>query len=270
MDGTILEGYAGDNMTTGSVREGGGTGHALVDDNVYPAIGGGVAVESYSFDSSDNVLGVFDGNGGSLPSSVLGLRYLFQGREYSWAIHAAWGGAGLYYFRARYYDPSTGRWLSNDPIGISGGLNQYAFCANNPVMFVDPEGRLFTTLRRFINHLRELRARRKCLESNRKARRDRIASGGLVDLDNPPPDIDDIQETQNALLKGLKVLVGVPADLLFSGAHLGPPSVVGEVTDALGPSTEDVIDSRSRRDQKNNESYRDDDGTWHLKNLDEE
>jgi len=110
-----------------------GTVHALVDDN-------GDTVESYRYDAWGNVLGVFDGNGGSLPSSVLGNRYLFQGREYSWATHAAWGGAGLYYFRARYYDPSTGRWLSNDPIGISGGLNQYAFCANNPVMYVDPFG----------------------------------------------------------------------------------------------------------------------------------
>ncbi|MEI6516751.1 MAG: RHS repeat-associated core domain-containing protein [bacterium] len=40
----------------------------------------------------------------------------------------------------RWYDPITGRWLSNDPIGISGGLNQYVFCANNPVNFVDPFG----------------------------------------------------------------------------------------------------------------------------------
>ena len=31
-------------------------------------------------------------------------------------------------------------WLSNDPIGISGGLNQYVFCGNNPVNFVDPFG----------------------------------------------------------------------------------------------------------------------------------
>jgi len=31
-------------------------------------------------------------------------------------------------------------WLSNDPIGISGGLNQYAFCRNNPVNYVDPFG----------------------------------------------------------------------------------------------------------------------------------
>jgi RHS repeat-associated protein len=34
----------------------------------------------------------------------------------------------LYYFRARWYEPVTGRWLSNDPIGISGGLNQYHLC----------------------------------------------------------------------------------------------------------------------------------------------
>jgi hypothetical protein len=40
----------------------------------------------------------------------------------------------------RWYDPITGRWLSNDPIGISGGLNQYVFCRNNPVNFVDPLG----------------------------------------------------------------------------------------------------------------------------------
>jgi RHS repeat-associated protein len=31
-------------------------------------------------------------------------------------------------------------WLSNDPIGISGGLNQYVFCANNPVNMTDPLG----------------------------------------------------------------------------------------------------------------------------------
>lgn len=31
-------------------------------------------------------------------------------------------------------------WLSKDLIGISGGLNQYVFCGNNPVNFVDPSG----------------------------------------------------------------------------------------------------------------------------------
>ncbi|MEI8352035.1 MAG: RHS repeat-associated core domain-containing protein [bacterium] len=40
----------------------------------------------------------------------------------------------------RWYEPVTGRWLSNDPIGISGGLNQYVFCNNNPVNNIDPFG----------------------------------------------------------------------------------------------------------------------------------
>jgi len=40
----------------------------------------------------------------------------------------------------RWYDPITGRWLSNDPIGISGGLNQYVFCDNNPINRRDPSG----------------------------------------------------------------------------------------------------------------------------------
>ena len=40
----------------------------------------------------------------------------------------------------RWYEPVTGRFLSNDPIGISGGLNQYVFCANNPVNFTDAFG----------------------------------------------------------------------------------------------------------------------------------
>ena len=45
-------------------------------------------------------------------------------------------------FNLRWYDPITGMWLSNDPIGISGGLNQYVAFNNNPVLFVDSDGRI--------------------------------------------------------------------------------------------------------------------------------
>jgi RHS repeat-associated protein len=47
---------------------------------------------------------------------------------------------GLYYLRQRYYDPSLGRFLTRDPIGILGGLNLYGYVLNNPVNFVDPNG----------------------------------------------------------------------------------------------------------------------------------
>ena len=103
-----------------------GTIHAMVNTN-------GIIVESYKYDAWGRVLGVYNGSGQQLTESAIGNRYLWQGREYSW-------NTGLYCFRTRWYDPITGRWLSNDPIGISGGLNQYVFCANNPVNSVDPLG----------------------------------------------------------------------------------------------------------------------------------
>ncbi len=48
--------------------------------------------------------------------------------------------SGLYYYYHRYYDPKSGRFITEDPIGIAGGLNLYRFVNNNPVNFVDPWG----------------------------------------------------------------------------------------------------------------------------------
>ncbi len=51
---------------------------------------------------------------------------------------------GLYYMRARYFDSETGRFISEDPIGFAGGdFNLYAYVKNNPVMYVDPSGKVF-------------------------------------------------------------------------------------------------------------------------------
>ena len=47
---------------------------------------------------------------------------------------------GLYYYRARYYDPSTGRFLSEDPVGFFGGRNFYRYATNRPVQDTDPSG----------------------------------------------------------------------------------------------------------------------------------
>jgi RHS repeat-associated protein len=62
--------------------------------------------------------------------------YLYTGKE----IDAT----GLYYYGARYYDPDLGRFMTRDPLAgkkaIPQSLNRYAYCANNPITLVDPEG----------------------------------------------------------------------------------------------------------------------------------
>ena len=63
-------------------------------------------------------------------SEQVGNRLRYTGREYD-------GATGFYYMRARYYDPSTGCFLSEDPLG---GSNPYAYAGNNPVSLRDPSG----------------------------------------------------------------------------------------------------------------------------------
>lgn len=61
-------------------------------------------------------------------------------------IRPRWKGAffepatGLYYLRNRWYDPGTGRFLTEDPAGIAGGGNLYAFASEDPVNARDPAG----------------------------------------------------------------------------------------------------------------------------------
>src|SRR5207249_773358 len=49
-------------------------------------------------------------------------------------------GTGLLYRRNRYYDPASGRFTQEDPIGLAGGLNLYGFAGGDPVNFSDPFG----------------------------------------------------------------------------------------------------------------------------------
>jgi RHS repeat-associated protein len=47
---------------------------------------------------------------------------------------------GLHYNYYRYYDPSNGRYVTPDPIGLEGGINLFTYVAGNPIIRIDPLG----------------------------------------------------------------------------------------------------------------------------------
>ena len=85
---------------------------------------GGTVAASYTYDSFGNMTA-------STGSTTNPLRY--TAREFD-------SETNLYYYRARYYDPATGRLISEDPIGFSGGANFYAYVSNSPLSYADPFG----------------------------------------------------------------------------------------------------------------------------------
>jgi len=91
-----------------------------------------VLVERYAYDVFGQPT-IRDVNGTELSASAVHNPYLFTGRRYD-------AEAGLYYYRARYYDFATARFLQPDPLGYTDGLNMYAYVGNNPATFVDPSG----------------------------------------------------------------------------------------------------------------------------------
>ena len=84
----------------------------------------GALANTYTYDSFGNLVT----SSGSLVNS-----FRYTGREFDTET-------SLYYYRARYYDPNSGRYLSEDPIEFKGGINFYAYVKNNPVRLVDPTG----------------------------------------------------------------------------------------------------------------------------------
>ena len=79
--------------------------------------------KSYRYDAFGNILEEM----GDIPN-----RLMYTGQMYD-------GAAVQYYLRARFYTPAIGRFLQEDTYR-GDGLNLYAYCANNPVMYYDPSG----------------------------------------------------------------------------------------------------------------------------------
>ncbi|MEN6318468.1 MAG: RHS repeat-associated core domain-containing protein [Syntrophaceae bacterium] len=84
----------------------------------------GSVVQTYGYDSFGNIT----------PSGGINQPYTYTAREYDTET-------GLCFYRARYYDPKVGRFITKDPISFSGGdVNLYSYVSNDPVNWIDPLG----------------------------------------------------------------------------------------------------------------------------------
>jgi RHS repeat-associated protein len=105
-------------------------------------------------DVNGNVIGLFTGSTslteretytpwGALESGVI--TTLADTNRLRWK-GLVWEGDStqLYYVRARWYDPVSRRFVSEDPLGIDGGSNPYVYGGSNPVTHSDPSGMLLT------------------------------------------------------------------------------------------------------------------------------
>jgi len=113
----------------------------MIEATVSPA-----ATYYYHFDALGSVVALTDHNGDTVQVyeyDVYGQagssdpehpnRFLFTGREFDKET-------GLYYYRARYYNPQIGRFLQADRVGYGAGMNLYRYCLNNPLNWGDPFG----------------------------------------------------------------------------------------------------------------------------------
>ncbi len=109
-------------------------------------VDGATSERYYSHNWRGDVIGITDESGASLAryrygafgeliagDGAIANNILFSGKRYDSA-------SGLYYFGARYYDASSGRFISRDPMGYIDGPNDYVLAMNNPLLWIDPYG----------------------------------------------------------------------------------------------------------------------------------
>jgi RHS repeat-associated protein len=153
IDGVTTERYVYDGSNIALVFDGTGTQthrylYGVGVDQVLADERGGTVVWALS-DNQGTVRDIVDGNGTILNNVVydsfgqvvsqsdatVEFRYGYTGREQD-------NETGLDYYRARYYDASNGRFISEDPLGFSAGdSNLTRYVGNNVVNFVDPSGK---------------------------------------------------------------------------------------------------------------------------------
>jgi len=114
----------------------------------------GAYVAKYSYTAYGGVLSITDGNGNDVSGNADHIANInpYRYKGYYYDVET-----GFYYLNSRYYNPMTARFINADGLVSTGqGFNSYnlfAYCGNNPVVFVDPNGNCPGTLEHIKNNM---------------------------------------------------------------------------------------------------------------------
>jgi RHS repeat-associated protein len=137
----------------------------------------GVTAKSYAYDAWGNQIET---------TGTVENPYTYTGRELD-------AETGLYYYRERYYDPQTGRFLRKDPVGFAGGLNLYLYVRADPQDYIDPRGLLAKGIHHEVTRQALANIGRECKEFGEDLPQ------AVYDVDDAP----DSQDRANAIWHSL-------------------------------------------------------------------
>ena len=122
--------------THGTVAAADDDDHYYLHDHLYSTVAvlddASNVEERYEYDAYGKAT-IYDANFTERTASAIGNAYLFTGRRLD-------PESGIYYYRNRYYSPTLGRFLQNDPLGYVDSMNMYQYCGDNALYWIDPMG----------------------------------------------------------------------------------------------------------------------------------
>ncbi|WP_028307955.1 RHS repeat-associated core domain-containing protein [Desulfitibacter alkalitolerans] len=234
------------------------------------------AVRFYHFDRSGNTTAITDETG-KLEAAYVYEPYgsivqsLDEAFDNTFTFAGAFGvvdeGNGIYFMKNRYYNAQAGRFLQDDPIGVLGGINLYAYGNGNPLKYVDPHGTNVISTTLFIGSLltvgygvyegvQKLRGTADAVKkANQTVEKHNAALERLKRGDDSPQNLDNARNTYNAYRRNVHQAYVKGGDAAFTNVKninsilINPPNpydAIGNAGSLVQAGLEEVINAAGK------------------------